>query len=101
MAIRYQVSTWRSSTAMEANAFREVRRVDTALEETWRQIYAMCASDGALDTERAHRLRREFIEFQGAVHAFKDRHYFSRDFVLRTDAAGKCEHVRFVLIRDR
>lgn len=100
MAIRYQISTWRSSTAMEASDYRTVKRIDAALDETWRQIYAMCKADATLDTVRARRLRREFITFQGAAHVLvKDRHYFSKNFVLRSDNAGACEHVKFVAIR--
>jgi hypothetical protein len=104
MAVHYNLSTWDSSTSMEAREFRKVRKLDAALSETWKQIYAMCAADGALDTERAHRLLREFRQLEtdcAASHPLSGRHYFSRDFVLRTDAAGKLAHVRFVAVRER
>jgi hypothetical protein len=105
MAIRYQVSTWNSSTAPEARAYRKVTRIDAALGALWDQIYAMCKADAALDTERAQRLHREYVEFckdcalTGT--AVKFGHYFSHDFVLRTDGAGKLDHVRFVAVRER
>jgi hypothetical protein len=104
MSIRYQISTWRSSTAAEARDYSTRQRIDAALTETWRQIYDMCAADGALDTERAHRLLREFKAFEKETTLTGTRtlfgHYFSRDFVLRSDNAGACEHVRFVAIRN-
>lgn len=104
MSIHYNISTWNSSTATEAREFRKVRRIDAALSELWRQIYAMCEADGALDTERAHRLLREFKAFEKdstlTGTAVKFGHYFCQDFVLRTDTAGKLDHVRFVAVRE-
>lgn len=104
MRILYEISTWRSSTSMEASDYSARRRIDAALTETWRQIYAMCEADGALDTERALRLLKEFRLFQQDAlltgTAAKFGHYFSKNFVLRSDNAGACEHVKFVAIRD-
>src|SRR4051812_35028499 len=104
MAIRYQISTWNSSTAPEARDYATRSRIDAAQTELWRQIYAMCAADGALDTERGHRLYREFEAFEKGIKEFGTRasfkHYFSRNFVLRSDGAGALQHVKFVAIRD-
>lgn len=101
MAVHYNISTWNSSTSMEAREFRKVRKLDAAQSELWRQIYAMCAADGALDTERAHRLLREFNAFVASPHPLPQHNsYFSRDFVLRTDGAGNLDHVRFVAVRE-
>lgn len=99
MARRYQISTWRSSTAREACDYQTRQRIDAAQNELWRQIYAMCEADGVLDTERAHRLLREFSAFCAAGDPLAGRHYHSVDFVLRSDSAGACQHVRFVAIR--
>lgn len=104
MAIRYQISTWNSSTAMKARVYSVRKRIDAALNETWRQIYDMCAADGALDTGRAHRLLREFKAFEEDAlltgTAVKFGYYFSLDFVLRADGISKLDHVRFVAIRN-
>ena len=102
MSVHYNISTWNSSTAHEAREFRKVRKLDAAQTELWRQIYAMCEADGALDTERAHRLLREFNAFCVAPHPLpKHNSYFSQRFVLRRDAAGDLQHVLFVAVRER
>ena len=104
MAIRYQISTWNSSTATEAREYRVCKRIDAALRELWSQCYSMLEGDGALDTERAHRLLRENEAFEVECKAGKilprGNHYFSRNFVLRHDMAGALTHVKFTAIRD-
>lgn len=93
---RYQISTWNSDTSTEARAYVTRKRLDAAQTALWSAIYAMCEADGAL----AHRLLREFNAFCAEPHPLNGRYYFARDFVLRTDTAGKLQHVRFVAIRD-
>lgn len=101
MAIRYRISTWSSSTAPEATAFREVKRLDAAQTELWSQVHAMIAADGGLDTERAKRLEREFLAFaEGPRPLGRRKHYATWKFILRTDHAGPLQHVLFVAIRD-
>lgn len=102
--VHYNISTWDSSTAPEAREYRQVKRIDAALSEVWKQIYEMCAADGALDTERAHRLLREFRDLEAycaVTHPLRTHHYFQRKFVLRTDSAGDLQQVFFTAVRER
>lgn len=104
MSIHYSIATWNSSTAMEAREFRQVKRLPAALEETWKQIYNMCAADGLLASKRAWILLAEFQEFEKAMrteHPLKGRHYFQWKFALRVDPAGVLDHVTFTAIRTR
>lgn len=104
MAIRYRISTWASSTAMEAREFRSVSRIDAALTELWAQCYSMIEGDGARDTERGQRIHAEFLAFEKECNAVGSSalfgHYFTKKFSLRTECAGDLGHVLFVAIRD-
>lgn len=104
MAIHYNIATWISGISLKASSYRQVKRVDAALEETWSQIYAMCKDDAALDTERAWRLLREFQAFEKEVLMVGTKtffgHYHQRKFILRDGPAGAGEHVTFTAVRE-
>lgn len=104
MSVHYNIATWSSGISPEASSYRQVKRLDAALEETWRQIYAMCKADAALDTARAQRLMAEFTAFDAdciANHPLKSLHYRSHKFILRDGSAGAGEHVTFTAVRER
>jgi len=97
MAIRYQIATWYSATAMEAVKFREVSRLDAALDELWRQIYSMIAANAGLDTKAGWRLSHEFDAFAARLRAEPLRQGYMRQekFIWRNDPAGILDHVIF------
>lgn len=100
MSVRYKISTWNSSTATEAREYREVKRLDAALTELWKQIYDMIKADAGLDTERGKRLSDEFDAFCKRAGEFKTARYLSEEFLLRSDRHGKLDHVLFTLVRN-
>jgi hypothetical protein len=97
MAIRYTISRWDSSTAMQARAFHAVSRSDAAENRLWAEIYAMLESAALLDRPAARRLLAEFeaSAMNGDFKAPKLGYERYQVFKLRDDTHGMLEHVIF------
>lgn len=97
MKLQYEISTWTSSTAMEAFAYAKRQRKDSALGELWRQIFDMISGQAGRDTKRGWQLKEEFEAFAREVETKPLRHGYERHkrFVWRNDPHGICEHVDF------
>lgn len=87
MAIRYQISSWFTETSIKAQEFRELKRLDAALNELWRQIYEMLKGNAMLDTKCAWQLREEFNAFADMCEreGLKHGYYRNKTFKFRNE----------------
>jgi hypothetical protein len=91
MAIRYQISTRSSFLADRAFDFAERQRLPAALDELWRQIFDVISGDGARDTARGWRLKREFDAYAEKLtrEGLRPGHYRKDTFYLNLDENGR------------
>lgn len=86
MAIRYETSQWTWQGSDKAFAYQTAKRLDSALDQLWAQIYDMLAGSAMLDTKRAWVLRREYLDFAAQLRrdglprgSFRKATFFLRD----------------------